>query len=112
MVAALWEIASSLAKTLLPGIDATTVGDIFYTQSTDGTTSVKIYGPDNIVNLVQVVVKGSTLEMTMKKYNQIKSSKLKINISSPELTGIDFKGVGDIHIDDSFTTPQLSVASK
>lgn len=93
-------------------IDATTVGDIFYTQSTDGTTSVKIYGPDNIVNLVEVVVKGSTLEMTMKKYNQIKNSKLKINISSPELTGINFKGVGDIHIDDLLTTPELSVASK
>ena len=30
-------------------IDAGTVGNIYYTQSTDGKTDLQIYGPDNIV---------------------------------------------------------------
>ena len=93
-------------------IDAATVGDIFYTQSVDNSTSVTIYGPDNMINLVQVVVKGNTLILTMDKHNKVKNSKLKINISSPELTNIEFKGVGDIKIEGLFKTPQLSVTAK
>ena len=93
-------------------IEATTVGDIYYTQSTDGKTYVQIYGPDNIVNLVQVAVKNSTLLLTMEKHNQIKNSKLKISISSPDLNRINFKGVGDINIETPFQTAKLDIESK
>lgn len=93
-------------------IEATTVGDIYYTQSTDGKTSVQIYGPDNFINLIQVAVKNSTLLLTMEKHNKVRNGKLKITISSPDLNRIDFKGVGDIYIDDSFKTTNLDIESK
>ncbi|MEG1563750.1 MAG: head GIN domain-containing protein [Bacteroides sp.] len=93
-------------------IDAETIGDISYTQSTNGKTLVQVYGPDNIVNLVQVEVKGNTLILTMKKQHQLKKTKLKITISSPELCALYFKGVGDIHIEDSLNTTLFKVKSK
>lgn len=78
-------------------IDAATVGNIYYTQSTDGKTSVQIYGPDNIVELFTVGVKDNTLLLTMDKENRVKNiKKMKITISSPSLDGIYFKGVGDV----------------
>lgn len=93
-------------------IDAATVGDIYYTQSTDGKTSVQIYGPDNFINLVQVAVKNGTLLLTMEKHNKVKNGKLRITISSPDLNRIDFKGVGDINIENSFKTAKLNIACK
>lgn len=93
-------------------IDATTVGDIFYTQVADGKSSVQIYGPDNFVKMVQVSVKDGTLLLTMEKHNQIRNAKLKITISSPELNRINFKGVGDVNIEQSFNTAELNIESK
>lgn len=93
-------------------IEAATVGDISYTQATDGKTSVQIYGPDNFINLVQVAVKNGTLMLTMEKHNQVKNGKLQITISSPDLNRIDFKGVGDIDIEAPFQTAKLDIESK
>ena len=93
-------------------IDATTVGDINYTQSTDGKSSLQIYGPDNFVKLIQVSVKGNTLILAMDKHKKIKNAKkLKITISSPDLNRIQFKGVGNIHIDNKFVTGRLDIES-
>ena len=94
-------------------IDATTVGDIYYTQSTDGKSSLQIYGPDNFVKLIQVSVKSNTLILAMDKHKKIKNAKkLKITISSPDLNRIQFKGVGNIHIDNKFVTGRLDIESK
>lgn len=93
-------------------IDASTVGDIYYTQSTDGQTTVQIYGPDNIVKLVEVSVKDNRLTLEMEKYKSIKNLKLRITLSSPELNSIHFKGVGDINIENAFTTTKLNIESK
>lgn len=94
-------------------IDVTTVGDIYYTQSSDGKSSLQIYGPNNFVELIQVSVKGNTLVVTMDKHKRIKSaSKLKITISSPDLNRINFKGVGNIHIEEKFITGILDIESK
>lgn len=94
-------------------IDAATVGDIDYTQSTDGKTTVQIYGPDNIVELFTVGVEDSTLLLTMDKQNRVKNiKKMKITISSPNLDGIYFKGVGDVNIENGLKTTDLEVESK
>lgn len=93
-------------------LDASTVGDIVYTQSTDGNVSLQISGPDNILDLIEVKVKGSTLHLSMKK-SKIKNVKnLKIKLSSPELNTIDFKGVGNISIPQGLTTSTFNVYSK
>ena len=94
-------------------IDAGTVGDIYYTQSADGKTDVQIYGPDNIVALIQVAVKNSTLLLSIDKSKKVRNfKKMKITITSPTLNSISFKGVGDVHIDNGLTTDNLYVESK
>lgn len=94
-------------------IDAATVGDIYYTQATDGKSTLQIYGPDNFVNLIHVTVKDNSLILAMDKQKKVKNAKkLKITISSPDLNRIQFKGVGDIHIDHKFMTDKLDIESK
>ena len=73
-------------------IDATTVGDIYYTQSTDGKSSLQIYGPDNFVKLIQVSVKSNTLILAMDKHKKIKNSITAL------LVYIESKGVGDVNV--------------
>ena len=92
-------------------IDAGTVGDIYYTQSADGKTDVQIYGPDNIVALIQVAVKDSTLLLSIDKSKKVRNfKKMKITITSPTLNSISFKGVGDVKIK-SLTCSSLNVQS-
>lgn len=94
-------------------IEANAVGDIYYTQATDGKTSVQISGPDNYIDLFQVSVKDGTLLITMPKNTRFSNGKkLKIEINTPKLNGIDFKGVGDIYIKEGLTTDKLDVSSK
>lgn len=88
-----------------------TVADIFYTQSTDGSTSLQIYGPDNIVELINVDVKDNTLVINMKKKN-IKKSNLKINISSPSLQYVKTHGVGSFNIKDKLEATNLVIKSE
>lgn len=57
--------------------------------------------------------KGNTLILAMDKHKKIKNAKkLKITISSPDLNRIQFKGVGNIHIDNKFVTGRLDIESK
>ena len=94
-------------------IDANTVSNIHYTQATDGKSSLQISGPDNFVNLIQVSVKGNTLVLTMDKQKKIRNTKnLKITVSSPNLDRINFKGVGNINIENKLTTNTLDIESK
>ena len=94
-------------------IDAGAVGDIYYTQSTDGKTSVQISGPDNYVNMFEVAIKDSTLVINLPKNSNFGNTKnLKIAVSSPKLNAVYFKGVGNILIKDGLTTDRLVVNSK
>lgn len=93
-------------------IEASTVGDINYTQSTDGKTSVQIYGPDNYVKLIQVTMKNETLILDIEKGKQMNNCTIKITLSSPSLNRIDFKGVGNILIEKSLKAPKLDVTNK
>lgn len=94
-------------------MDISTAGDIYYTQSTDGKTTVQIYGPDNIVELIQVAVKNNTLLLLIESRHKIRSTKkLRITVSSPDLKRIEFKGVGDVRIEDAFATQKLEIENK
>ena len=93
-------------------IESEAVADIFYTQSVDGKTTVKIVGPDNLVDLMQVGVKGDVLLLTMDLGKKAKNSNLDIFVSSPQLSSVDIKGVGNLYIKEHFTTPQLAVITK
>lgn len=91
-------------------IDISTVGNAFYTQSTDGTTSLEIYGPESIIDLMQVNIENGTLTLSMKKKKMIKNAKnLKINIKSPNLHKLAFRGVGNVNLDTHIKTTSLTI---
>ncbi|NDW12063.1 DUF2807 domain-containing protein [Bacteroides sp. 214] len=93
-------------------ISTSIVGDIYYEQSTDGTTALSVYGPDNIVELVTVSVKNGELKVEMKEKIKIRNVKnFKITISSPEIDNITFKGVGDFITKNGITANKLSIYS-
>ena len=73
---------------------------IEYTQS-PGASKVQIAGSDNLVDLVECRVEGSTLIVNMKSHTNIsygKEGRLKILVSSPMLKSASLQGSGDIHL--------------
>ena len=69
--------------------------DIVYTQK-QGTPTVQIYGPDNIVQLLETTVEGKTLVVKFKKNSSIRNSgKLEIRVSSPSLNHLSIYGSGN-----------------
>lgn len=89
-------------------INVSAVANINYTQSKNNAPSLSIYGPDNIVDLVDVGIENNTLRMSMKKKN-IKKGKLTITISSPNLYEVMSSGVGNFSIPEPLTTTSLNV---
>lgn len=69
--------------------------DIVYTQK-QGAPTVQIYGPDNIVELMETSVSGRTLTIKFKKNTSISNSgKLEIRVSSPSLKHLSIYGSGN-----------------
>jgi Protein of unknown function (DUF2807). len=92
------------------GIEVNTVGSVYYTQSADGKTSVEIYGPDNIVELIEVSIKDNTLVLSTAKKNKIKNVKnMKIKITTPQLYNLSFKGVGKVYIEEGLETTNFKI---
>lgn len=93
-------------------LNISVVGDVYYTQSTDGSCSVSAYGPDNIIDLFTVTNDEGTLRMDMpRKTKRQGNVKVKILISSPELYAINTNGVGDINIENGLETNTFSIDS-
>lgn len=82
---------------------------IVFTQG--DVTRVEADGPDNYIPHLIVVVKDSTLSISMDK-DKFKKSKIKISISSPDLCSIRQKGVGSIYLKDSVKVADLSISAE
>lgn len=94
------------------GIDFSGVGNIEYTQAS-AKPSLKIYGPDNYIDKMEVMVKEGIVYISIKKGISLKSSQnIKINISTPNLTNIVLKGVGNISIPKAFQITTLEILNK
>lgn len=85
---------------------------IVFTQG--NVTKVEADGPDNYIPHLIVMVKDSTLSISMDKdkFKNFKSSKIKIVITSPDLCGIKQRGVGSIYLKDSVKVMDLSIAAE
>lgn len=91
-------------------INVGVAGNIYYTQSADGKTSVKISGPENYIALFKVTVKDSTLFISTPEDKNLRSlEELKINITTPYLNDICARGVGNFYIKDGLKTDQLNL---
>lgn len=103
-------ISRNYKVTDFSAIDVSTVGDVFYTQSADGETKLEIYGPDNIIELIDVSIKNNTLYLSMEKKNRVRNvKKMKIMISTPDLNNIVFNGVGNVNVEGGLSTTNISV---
>lgn len=83
--------------------------DVVYTQE-PGRPKVEIYAPDNIVNLLDVYVKGSTLHLGFKKNYRITYNKLQIRLSSAMLEGVSLSGSGSFSLPEELKVRELNLA--
>lgn len=78
------------------GIKLMGSADIVYNQST-GKPSVQVYGPHNMVELLEIRVENETLIVQFKKNTNIQNNgKLEIKVSSPQLNSMNIYGSGDV----------------
>ncbi|MEA4918105.1 head GIN domain-containing protein [Proteiniphilum sp.] len=94
-------------------IESSVVANIHIRQSP--TVNVTAEGSEKMLNILDVRMDGDKLILTMddkKKKNLKSSDKLLISISTPILARLDFDGVGNIEIDGTFTTPELTIESE
>lgn len=68
--------------------------DVIYKQKA-GSPDLEVYTSDNIVDLLDIQVKGSTLQIGFKKNTKVSYEKLEIRVSSPDLSGVSLAGSGD-----------------
>lgn len=86
--------------------------NIVFTQG--NATKVEADGPDNYIPQLIVMVKDSTLSISMDKdkFKNFKSSKINISITSPVLCNIKQRGVGSIYLKDSVKVTDLSISAE
>jgi len=86
--------------------------DVIYSQSTNGKTTVEIYGSDNIVEYVDTSVRNGILTVKLKDEVDIsygKNGRLDILVSSPTLENTTLSGSGDIVLNTRLTTNDLVI---
>lgn len=72
------------------------IADVEYTQSTDGTTSIEIFAPDNVIDLVEVYSAGGILKVGLRpKITVVGDAEITVRASSPSLNGVTVSGAGD-----------------
>ena len=86
---------------------------IIYTQSTNGKTSVQIYGSDNLVDLLETKVTGRTLVVRFKNKPNIisfgKNGRLQVIVSSPSIHSATLEGSGDLVLKGNIQTTDLNL---
>lgn len=88
------------------------VGDVEYVQSTDGTTSVSIIAPDNVMEILEVHSSGGTLTVSTKRGFHIVGlggNDMEVRATSPSLDAVRISGAGDVSIDKVLSTKDLTV---
>ena len=81
------------------GIELSGSPTLIYAQSSGNQFSLKIYGSDNIIDLIECKVVGTTLLVKYKDNTNIEFGKvgcLEVLVSSPTLKNVKLKGSGDI----------------
>lgn len=79
--------------------------DVIYTQK-KGAPSVEIYGPDNIVPLLETYVENGNLIVKYKKNTSIRNSgKVEVRVSAPAVNLLAISGAGDFKFKNGLTAP-------
>lgn len=108
------QAADQFEVTEFTAIESSVVANIYIKQSP--TVSVTAEGSEELLNILDVRMGNDKLILTMEdrhlRKNKGRSDKLSIYISTPTLTRIDFDGVGNIEIEGTFSTPELTIDSE
>lgn len=83
--------------------------DVTYTQKT-GKPDVTIYTSDNLVELLNVEVKGNTLNIGFKKGVNASYNKLEVRISAEKLNRVSIAGSGDFEFANGLNTDALNLS--
>lgn len=83
--------------------------DVTYTQK-PGRPTVEVYTSDNIVNLLDIYVKGGTLHLGFKKNVRVSFNKLQVRISSEQLDNISLAGSGSFLLPGELKTGNLKLS--
>lgn len=83
--------------------------DVTYTQKA-GKPDVKVYTSDNIVELLNIEVKGNTLNIGFKKGVNVSYDKLEIKVSAEKLNGVSIAGSGDFEFANGLKTDALKLS--
>lgn len=85
--------------------------DVEYTQSTGSRATVSIYGPDNLVDLLEISTVEGVLQVSFKKGTHIQGSnfQLKVIVSSPTLNQVDIKGSSDVYLKGSIKGENMNL---
>ena len=86
---------------------------VIYTQSADNKSTLKIYGSDNVIDLVDCAVSDGVLSISFKNGTSIefgKQGRLKIMASSPVLKDVHLQGSGDVILENKVKCDYLSLS--
>lgn len=83
--------------------------DIFYTQR-PGAPSVKVITSDNVIDILEIYVKGGTLHIGVKPGYGLSAKKLEVHIGSDMLSGINLTGSGDAKLLGNIRVKELKLA--
>ncbi len=83
--------------------------DVEYTQQA-GAPRVEIHTSDNIIDLLEVRVKGGTLSIQFKKNYKVRYNKLQIRVFSQTLNALSLAGSGDVLLTNGLETDQFSLS--
>ncbi len=105
-------ITRNFKVTAFDQVELSTVAEVIYTQTTDGSSTLQVYGREALIEQLQVDLKDGLLRLDTGRQTKWENNKLKITLSSPSLKSISTSGVGDILIDKGLKTTTLKLSSE
>ncbi|MFA6873212.1 MAG: head GIN domain-containing protein [Bacteroidaceae bacterium] len=84
--------------------------DVEYRQSSSGELGIRIYGSDNVIELLDIKVINGTLHISFKDHVSITGeSKLIVFVTSPRLEQVEITGSGDVDLKGTMRGEKLNV---
>lgn len=102
-------VTKSIKVDHFTGLNLAGSPNVTYTQKT-GKPTVEVYTSDNIVDLLDINVSNSTLNIRFKKGVKVSFNKLDIRISSETLNTVSSAGAGNITLANGLKTDHLKIS--
>lgn len=88
-----------------------TLCNVSFIQTTDGTYSLKIRGSEDIISKISVEIKNGVLCLEEARRRNNSKTKVEVIIAAPELHSINSEGVGNFVVKNGLKTKELKIQS-